>query len=232
MKRLRKIAKKILQSWREFKRRKLKKNIREEEMYSDLLHRQEISYDIEDKNHVINMELITKEVNGIVLLPGDIFSFNKNVGERTEEKGYKSGPVYVRGKIIKDTAGGICQAASGLYNIAIFSNIKILERKAHPKISKHVEPGMDATIYWGLIDLIFKNTRKHPIKIVVYLDKVNCIHVFEMWGRNSEKVNVKIKSIKKETKENIVVETFREVSEDGGRLIKRERLFKDKYKKD
>lgn len=46
MKRLRKIAKKILQSWREFKRRKLKKNIREEEMYSDLLHRQEISYDI------------------------------------------------------------------------------------------------------------------------------------------------------------------------------------------
>ena len=174
--------------------RKLKKNIREEEMYSDLLHRQEISYDIEDKNHVINMELITKEVNGIVLLPGDIFSFNKNVGERTEEKGYKSGPVYVRGKIIKDTAGGICQAASGLYNIALFSNIKILERKAHPKISKHVEPGRDATIYWGLIDLIFKNTRKHPIKIVVYLDKANGIHVFEMWGRNPEKINVKIKS--------------------------------------
>ncbi len=201
-------------------------------MQSDLLHRQEISYDIEDKNHVINMELITKEVNGIVLLPGDIFSFNKNVGERTEEKGYKSGPVYVRGKIIKDTAGGICQAASGLYNIALFSNIKILERKAHPKISKHVEPGRDATIYWGLIDLIFKNTRKHPIKIVVYLDKANGIHVFEMWGRNPEKINVKIKSIKKETKENIVVETFREVSENGGRLIKREKLFKDNYRKD
>ena len=232
MKRLRKIAKKILQSWRKLKRRNLKKNIREEEMYSDLLHRQEISYDIEDKNHVINMELITKEVNGIVLLPGDIFSFNKNVGERTEEKGYKSGPVYVRGKIIKDTAGGICQAASGLYNIALFSNIKILERKAHPKISKHVEPGTDATIYWGLIDLIFKNTRKHPIKIVVYLDKANGIHVFEMWGRNPEKINVKIKSIKKETKENIVVETFREVSENGGRLIKREKLFKDNYRKD
>ena len=53
-----------------------------------------------------------------------------------------------------------------------------------------------------------------------------------MWGRNSEKINVKIKSIKKETKENIVVETFREVSENGGRLIKREKLFKDNYRKD
>lgn len=200
-------------------------------MYSDLLHRQEISYDIEDKNHVINMELITKEVNGIVLLPGDIFSFNKNIGERTEEKGYKSGPIYVRGKIIKDTAGGICQAVSGLYNIALFSNIKILERKAHPKVSKYIEPGRDATIYWGLIDLIFKNTRKHPIKIVVYLDKVNGIHVFEMWGRNSEKVNVKIKSRKKEVKEYIVVETFREVYNEG-RLIKVEKISKDKYRKD
>lgn len=231
MKRLRKFAKKILQSWRKFKRRNLKKNIREEEMFSDLLHRQEISYDIEDKNHVINMVLITKEVNGIVLLPGEIFSFNKNVGERTEEKGYKSGPVYVRGKITKDIGGGICQAVSGLYNIALFSNIKILERKAHPKISKHVELGRDATIYWGLIDLIFKNTRKHPIKIVVYLDKVNCIHVFEMWGINSEKINVKIKSRKKEVKEYIVVETFREVYNEG-RLIKVEKISKDKYRKD
>lgn len=231
MKRLRKIVKKILQSWRKFKRRNLKKNIREEEMYTDLLHRQEISYDIEDKNHVINMELINKEVNGIVLLPGEIFSFNKNVGERTEEKGYKPGPVYVRGKIIKDTAGGICQAVSGLYNVAIFSNIKILERKAHPKISKHVELGRDATIYWGLIDLVFKNTRKHPIKIVLYLEKVKGIHVFEMWGRNTDNINVKIESRKKETKEHIIVETYREVHKEG-RLIKRERLSRDKYRKD
>jgi len=231
MKRLRRIAKKILQSWREFKRRKLKKNIREEEMYSDLLHRQEISYDIEDKNHVINMELITKEVNGIVLLPGDIFSFNKNVGERTEEKGYKSGPVYVRGKIIKDTAGGICQAASGLYNIALFSNIKILERKSTHKVSKYTLLGMDSTVYWGLIDLVFKNTRKYPIKIVVYLDKINGTHVFEIWGRNIEKINVEIKIIKKEKKEWILVKTYREIYKEG-KLIKREKLSKDKYKRD
>ena len=231
MKRLRKFVKNILQSWRIFKIRNLKKNMREEEMFQDVLAKYEIHYDKNNKNHEINMELITNEINGIILLPNETFSFNENIGERTEEKGYKPGPVYVRGKITKDIGGGICQAVSGLYNVAIFSNIKILERKAHPKISEYIAPGQDATIYWGLIDLIFKNTRKHPIKIVVYLDKVNGIHVFEMWGRNSEKVNVKIKSIKKETKEYIVVETFREVYNEG-RLIKVEKISKDKYRKD
>ena len=231
MKILRKFAKNILQSWREFKRKKLKKNIKEEEMFSDLLYRQEIIYDTEDKNHRINMELINKEINGIILLPNEIFSFNMNVGERTEEKGYKSGPVYVRGKLTKDLGGGICQAVTGLYNCALFSNIKILERKAHPKVSEYIDPGRDATIYWKLIDLVFKNTRKHPIKIVLYLDKVNGTHVFEMWGRNSEKINIKIKSIKKEMKEHIIIETFREVY-NGGRLLKIERISKDKYRKD
>ena len=199
-------------------------------MFSDLLYRQEIIYDTKDKNHIINMELINKEINGIVLLPNEIFSFNMNAGERTEEKGYKSGPVYVRGKLTKDIGGGICQAVTGLYNCALFSNIKILERKAHPKVSEYIDPGRDATIYWKLIDLVFKNTRKYPIKIVLYLDKVNGTHVFEMWGRNSEKINIKIKSRKKEMKEHIIIETFREVY-NGGRLLKAEKISKDKYRK-
>jgi vancomycin B-type resistance protein vanW len=231
MKRLRKIAKKILQNWRKFRRRKLKNNIKQEEMFSDLLHRQKISYDTDNKNHVINMELINKEINGIVLLPNEIFSFNINCGERTEEKGYKSGPVYVRGKITKDIGGGICQAVTGLYNCAIFSDIKILERKAHPKVSEYIAPGKDATVYYGLIDLVFKNTRKHPIKIVVYLEKVNGTHVFEMWGRNSEKINVKLSQKVKENKKEIIVTTYREIYREG-KLLKKEKISKDKYKKD
>lgn len=200
-------------------------------MFSDLLHRQKISYDTDNKNHVINMELINKEINGIVLLPNEIFSFNINCGERTEEKGYKSGPVYVRGKITKDIGGGICQAVTGLYNCAIFSDIKILERKAHPKVSEYIAPGKDATVYYGLIDLVFKNTRKHPIKIVVYLEKVNGTHVFEMWGRNSEKINVKLSQKVKENKKEIIVTTYREIYREG-KLLKKEKISKDKYKKD
>ena len=230
MRRLRKIAKKILQSWRKFRRKKLRKNIREEEMFSDLLHRQEISYDTDDKNHTINMELINKEINGTIVMPGEIFSFNKNIGERTEEKGYKFGPVYVRGKLTKDIGGGICQATTGLYNCALFSNIKILERKAHPKVSEYIAPGRDATVYYGLIDLVFKNTRKYPIKIVLYLDKVNRTHVFEMWGRNSEKLNVKLSQKVKENKKERIVTTYREIYREG-KLLKKEKISKDKYRK-
>lgn len=230
MKRLRKLVKKILQSWRKFRIRKLKKNIKEEEMFSDLLHRQKISYDTDNKNHIINMELINKEINGTIVMPGEIFSFNKNVGERTEEKGYKSGPVYVRGKITKDIGGGISQGTTGLYIAAIFSNMKILERKSTHKVSKYTLLGMDSTVYWGLIDLVFKNTRKYPIKIVVYLDKINGTHVFEMWGRNSEKINVKLSQKIKENKKEIIVTTYREIYKEQ-RLIKKEKLSKDKYKK-
>lgn len=231
MKRLRKIAKKILQSWRKFRRKKLKKNIREEEIFKDLLARYELQYDKNNKNHEINMELINKEINGTILMPGDIFSFNKNVGERTEEKGYKSGPVYIRGRLTKDIGGGISQGTTGLYIAAIFSNMKILERKSTHKVSKYTLLGMDSTVYWGLIDLVFKNTRKYPIKIVVYLDKINGIHVFEIWGINSENINVKLSQKIKDNKKEIIVTTYREIYKEG-KLIKREKLSKDKYKRD
>lgn len=230
MKRLRKIVKKILQSWRKFRRRKLKKSLKEWELFSDLLGRFETSYDLENKSHEINMELINKEINGTIVMPGEIFSFNKNVGERTEEKGYKSGPVYVRGKIIKDTAGGICQAVTGLYNIALLSNMQIIERKHHPRIQKFAPEGRDATIYYGLIDLVFKNTRKYPIKIMMYLDKVNGTRIFEMWGRNIENINVKLSQKIKDNKKEIIVTTYREIYKEG-RRIKTEKISKDKYKR-
>lgn len=230
MKRLRKLVKKILQSWRKFRRRKLKKSLKEWELFSDLLGRFETSYDLENKSHEINMELINKEINGTIVMPGEIFSFNKNVGERTEEKGYKSGPVYVRGRLTKDIGGGISQGTTGLYIAAIFSNMKILERKSTHKVSKYTLLGMDSTVYWGLIDLVFKNTRKYPIKIMMYLYKVNGTHVFEMWGRNSEKINVKLSQKIKENKKEIIVTTYREIYKEQ-RLIKKEKLSKDKYKK-
>lgn len=231
MKKLRKFVKNILQSWRIFKRRNVKKNIREEEMFKDILAKYEIHYDKNNKNHEINMELITNEINGIILLPNETFSFNENIGERTEEKGFKKGPIYIRGKIIEDLAGGICQAVTGIYNIAIISNMKIIERKAHSRIQKVAPAGRDATVYWGLIDMIFKNNRKSPIKLRILLNKENGIHVFEILGRNVENINVEIKTQKKENRKYIVVKTYREIYKEG-RLIKVEKISKDRYRKE
>ena len=227
---LKKLIKEILQKWRKFQRRKLKKNIREEELFQDILARYEIYYDTSNKNHEINMELITNIIDGLVILPNETFSFNQNIGERTAERGFKEGPVYIRGKLEQQLAGGICQAVTGLYNIAILSNMKIIERKHHPRIQKFAPEGRDATIYYGLIDLVFKNTRKYPIKIMMYLDKVNGTHIFEMWGRNIENINVKLSQKVKENKKEIIVTTYREIYKEG-RRIKTEKISKDKYKR-
>ena len=227
---LKKLIKEILQKWRKFQRRKLKKNIREEEMFQDVLARYEIYYDTSNKNHEINMELITNIIDGLVILPNETFSFNQNIGERTAERGFKEGPVYIRGKLEQQLAGGICQAVTGLYNIAILSNMKIIERKHHPRIQKFAPEGRDATIYYGLIDLVFKNTRKYPIKIMMYLDKVNGTHIFEMWGRNIENINVKLSQKIKDNKKEIIVTTYREIYKEG-RRIKTEKISKDKYKR-
>ena len=227
---LKKLIKEILQKWRKFQRRKLKKNIREEELFQDILARYEIYYDTSNKNHEINMELITNIIDGLVILPNETFSFNQNIGERTAERGFKEGPVYIRGKLEQQLAGGICQAVTGLYNIAILSNMKIIERKHHPRIQKFAPEGRDATIYYGLIDLVFKNTRKYPIKIMMYLDKVNGTHIFEMWGRNIENINVKLSQKIKDNKKEIIVTTYREIYKEG-RRIKTEKISKDKYKR-
>ena len=228
---LRKIAKKIIKSFRDFKRRNYRKNIKEEDLFSEILSKYEMYYDNNNKNHETNIEIISKVINGIIIMPNEIFSFNENVGERTEEKGFKEGPVYIRGRLEQQLAGGICQAVTGIYNVAILSNLKMIERKAHPKIQNYSGAGLDATVYWGLIDLVFKNTRKYPIKINMCLDKKKGIFTFEIWGRNTDNINIKIKSRKKETKEHIIVEIYREVY-NGGRLLKIERISKDKYRKD
>lgn len=199
-------------------------------MFQDVLARYEIYYDTSNKNHEINMELITNIIDGLVILPNETFSFNQNIGERTAERGFKEGPVYIRGKLEQQLAGGICQAVTGLYNIAILSNMKIIERKHHPRIQKFAPEGRDATIYYGLIDLVFKNTRKYPIKIMMYLDKVNGTHIFEMWGRNIENINVKLSQKIKDNKKEIIVTTYREIYKEG-RRIKTEKISKDKYKR-
>lgn len=231
MKRLRKIAKKILQSWRKFRRKKLKKSLKEWELFSDLLGRFETSYDLENKSHERNMEIILKNLNNRVVLKGEHFSFNATVGERTIERGFKEGPIVVIGKVTQGLAGGICQVTSTLYNAIILSNLKVIERKKHPIPQKCVSLGRDATVYFGLIDLVFKNNRKSPIKLKTKIDKVKGIIVFEIWGRNIENINVEIKNEIREMKDYLLATTYREIYKYG-RRIKKEVLSKDKYKRD
>lgn len=137
-----------------------------EEAFPDMLSTFTTRYDASNYNRSTNIELATKSINGTVIMPGEVFSYNQTIGRTTLEKGYKEGTAYVGGKVVPDVGGGICQVSSTLYNTALLANLEITERSNHLFETSYVSPSRDATVYWGSIDFKFKNTRSYPVKIV------------------------------------------------------------------
>jgi vancomycin resistance protein YoaR len=112
-----------------------------------------------------NVVMATKSINGTVLMPGETFSFNGVVGERTEARGYQAASVIVGNKIESGLGGGICQVSSTLYNACLKGNLKINERTHHTFPSAYVPKGQDATVDYGNIDFKFTNSYSYPLYI-------------------------------------------------------------------
>ncbi len=117
-----------------------------------------------------NITLASQSINGILLEPGDIFSFNTIVGDTTLDKGYTYAPVIANSKVIQGVGGGVCQVSSTLYNAILMLGLSPLERRPHSMPSSYVPLGQDATIDWGTIDFKFENTLAYPIYIVSYTE--------------------------------------------------------------
>ena len=134
--------------------------------FKDKLAEYTTSYNTTNENRETNLKLASEKVNGTIILPGETFSYNKIVGQRTIANGYKEAAVYSGGKVVNGIGGGICQLSSTLYNAAIYANLEIMQRVNHRFLTSYVTAGRDATVSWGTIDFCFKNTRNYPIKIV------------------------------------------------------------------
>ena len=122
-------------------------------------------YDARNTNRTTNLILATQKINGTVLLPGEEFSYNKVVGERTIQAGYKEASVYSNGQVVNGLGGGICQISSTLYNAVIMANLEVTDRRNHQFVAPYVPAGQDATVVYGSQDFKFKNTRNYPIRI-------------------------------------------------------------------
>jgi hypothetical protein len=120
-----------------------------------------------------NVAKAAENCNGTILLPGEQFSFNNVVGQRTTENGFYPAPSYVQGESVDEVGGGICQVSSTLYDACLFANLEINERHCHPYPSSYIGTGLDATVSWGGPDYIFTNNTDYPIKVVAsYGDSV------------------------------------------------------------
>lgn len=123
-----------------------------------------------------NIELAAKAINGSLLMPKEVFSFNDYVGERTKDRGFKVAPVLEDGNYKPGVGGGICQVSTTLYKTALDSGIKIIERKNHGLPPSYIGLGLDATVSWGNVDLKFQNTLEYPIFIEAYIKDKN-LHI-------------------------------------------------------
>ncbi len=113
-----------------------------------------------------NLILACAALNGTVIQPGEVFSFNKTVGERTKEKGYQAAEAYVSGGASKpELGGGVCQVASTIYCAVLYADLETVERYNHMYAVPYTPQGMDAAIYWGHQDYKFRNTSGYPIRM-------------------------------------------------------------------
>jgi vancomycin resistance protein YoaR len=112
-----------------------------------------------------NVHLAARLLTGTVVKPGEIFSQNNNVGPYSEAKGFQKGPVYLGSQLSTTIGGGVCKLASTLYNVAVLSNLPIVERYNHGMPVPYVPYGQDATVSYGCKDIKFMNNTSFPILI-------------------------------------------------------------------
>ena len=136
------------------------------EAFPDLLSQFSTSFTSSGYNRSNNIILSSAKLNGLVLMPGEEFSYNQAVGQRTKAAGFRKAGAYSNGKVVQEVGGGICQVSSTLYNAVLYANLEIVERTNHYFNPGYVKAGLDATVSWGGPDFRFRNNRNYPIRIV------------------------------------------------------------------
>jgi len=150
-------------------------------MFGTILEQRSSVY-VNNPKRTENLRLACEAINGTIINPGEVFSFNEVVGERTEEKGYQPATIYGGdGESVDGVGGGVCQVASTIYYAALYLDLETVMREPHMYVVTYVPAGCDATIYWDSgLDYKFKNTLDAPIKIQANIDGGKCNITF--WG--------------------------------------------------
>lgn len=222
-----------------------------EEAFPDRLAIFSTNYNAGDVNRTTNLRLACQKINGKVVMPGDIFSYNATLGERTVAAGYKDAKIFSAGEVVDGLGGGICQISSTLYNAVVMSNLEIVERRNHQFVTSYLPAGKDATVVYGITDFKFKNTRKYPIKLKAGIQGgVATISVYGM--KEDEEYDITLETrtvgtlafstkyveddsleegkevVKQKGANGIQTETYKVMSQNG-KVVSRSLLSKDTY---
>lgn len=128
------------------------------------------------RNKEVNLRIAAAQINGIVIQPGETFSFWRLVGEPTARRGYLDGLVINAGKLGKGVGGGLCQLANMIHWLVLNSPLTVTELVHHsdalfPDSGRRVPFGTGTSVFYKNVDYRFKNTTDRPVQLLVWLDE-------------------------------------------------------------
>ncbi len=198
-----------------------------QEAFPDLLGSFSTNY-VSNADRTTNLRLAANKINGTVLMPGEVFSYNGVVGARTIAAGYKNAAIYQDGQVVDGLGGGICQISSTLYNAALFANLEMVELYNHQFVPSYVTAGRDATVVYGVKDFKFKNSRQYAIKITCSVS--GGVAKFQIWGvKEPTEYDVSVYANVSRTSSYIKATTYRTLKLNG-ETVKTEKISNSTYK--
>ena len=208
-------------------------------------------FDPGDGDRSYNIRIGAGAIDGYMIPPGGVFSFNAVVGPRSQEYGYREAPVVMGSELIPGIGGGVCQVSSTLYNAALLSGLEIVARSNHSLAPSYVPPGRDATVAYNYLDLKIKNTTDSHVLIRALVQNDSLI--IKLFGdrpaneeisivteveekipppvieREDPKLNAGERRVEEQGAFGYVVKTWRVVKVNGVE-VRRELISRDRYK--
>ena len=150
----------------------------------------DISSSSADRKH--NVKNAIYALNKVEIMPNEVFSFNKKIGRRTQENGYRNAKIIVNNEFVDGVGGGVCQVSSTLYNSALLAGLEIVEANKHSKQVGYVKYGFDAMVNFGSSDLKFRNNTNQKLTIISNYE-TNKIRI-RIYGEDLNNVEYKLKN--------------------------------------
>ena len=198
-------------------------------LFADVLAQKSTTLTGSSSARINNITHAAAAINGLVLNPGEEFSYNKTLGQRTTAAGYQAAGAYSGGQVVQEVGGGICQVSSTLYYCTLLSNLEITERTCHYFGVAYLPAGLDATVSWPTPDFKFKNNSEYPIKIEASVDKSANTVVVKIYGSNPDGIRVEMTTTPVSYADGFGAVSYRNVYDKDGNLISTKQESKSRY---
>ncbi len=199
-----------------------------EKLFNGTIASYSTSYGGSTANRSANVACAAAKINGKVLMPGEVFSFNETVGPRSKANGFFPAPEYANGETIMGIGGGTCQVTTTLYNAVLYSDLSIVSKLNHMFPVGYAPIGQDATVSDSGVDFKFMNNMEYPIKITAVTGGGK-ITISIVGTLRDDTLTVKMENITRAVGADKSVRTYRYVYNSKGELVRKDDLGSSYY---